>query len=52
MLRPLAFACCLAAAPVLAAAQDNPLSTEVRQSWTRTWTNVAAMDRMQPCTTG
>lgn len=31
-----------------AAAQDNPLSTEVRQAWTRTWNNVAAAVEKMP----
>ena len=48
MLRPLALACCLAAASSPAAAQDNPLSTEVRQSWTRTFGNVAAAAEKMP----
>ena len=30
------------------AAQDNPLSTEVRQSWTRTWGNVVAAAEKMP----
>lgn len=29
-------------------AQDNPLSTEVRQSWTRTWGNVVAAAEKMP----
>ena len=36
----------LCATPV--AAQDNPLSTEVRQAWTRTWGNVAAAAEKMP----
>ena len=48
MLRPLALACCLALTSVPAAAQDNPLSTEVRQSWTRTFGNVAAAAEKMP----
>lgn len=31
-----------------ASAQDNPLSTEVRQSWTRTWGNVVAAAEKMP----
>ena len=31
-----------------AAAQDNPLSTEARQSWTRTWGNVVAAAEKMP----
>ena len=48
MLRPLALACCLAAVPAPAAAQDNPLSDEVRQSWNRTWGNVVAAAEKMP----
>lgn len=29
-------------------AQDNPLSTELRQSWTRTWGNIAAAAEKMP----
>lgn len=45
-LLPVAFLAALAAVP--AAAQDNPLSTEVRQAWTRTWGNVAAAAEKMP----
>ena len=31
-----------------AGAQDNPLSTEVRQSWTHTWANVVAAAEKMP----
>lgn len=44
-LLPLALSFVAVALP--AAAQENPLSTEVRQSWTRTWNNVvAAVEKM------
>ena len=33
---------CLPLVVLSADAQDNPLSTEVRQAWTRTWNNVVA----------
>jgi hypothetical protein len=39
---------CLSLAVLPTAAQDNPLSTEVRQSWTRTWNNVVAAAEKMP----
>lgn len=49
MLRPLLpLVSCSLLAVSTAAAQDNPLSTEVRQSWTRTWNNVVAAAEKMP----
>ena len=45
-LAPLVSCALLAVTPT--AAQDNPLSTEVRQSWTRTWNNVVAAAEKMP----
>lgn len=45
-LLPLVACSLLAVSP--AAARDNPLSTEVRQSWTRTWNNVVAAAEKMP----
>lgn len=47
MPRLLPLALSLVAVAIPAASQDNPLSTEVRQSWTRTWNNVvSAVEKM------
>jgi len=43
---PVTLVALLGAAPL--AAQDNPLSTEARQSWARTWGNVAAAAEKMP----
>jgi hypothetical protein len=43
---PVTLGALLLAAPL--SAQDNPLSNEVRQSWTRTWNNVVAAAEKMP----
>jgi hypothetical protein len=48
MSRPVFLALCLTSISVPAAAQDNPLSTEVRQAWTRTWGNIVAAAEKMP----